>query len=89
MAAEKTKMWDCECIDDLPFETRVRDGEFIERPADCPSEVPWSISCFQCDCDGPDSCIVAMLEGWTGIRLDLTGGGWNYLGHCPEHGEAS
>src|SRR5262245_62123860 len=30
-----------------------------------PRDVPFSISCYECDCDGPESLDQAIAEGWT------------------------
>jgi hypothetical protein len=50
-----------------------------------PSEVPFSISCVECDCDSPVSLEQAMALGWTSIQATPDGLAENHLGYCPEH----
>ena len=49
-------------------------------------DVPFSLSCYECDCDSPDCYDEAIHSGWTLIQFTPDGLGENYLGLCPECG---
>lgn len=53
-----------------------------------PRDVPFSISCYECDCDTPDSLDEALAAGWTAIEYTPDGLAENFLGFCPEHGDS-
>ncbi|MCY2963317.1 MAG: hypothetical protein NT069_06635 [Planctomycetota bacterium] len=57
----------------------------MTNPLDLPRDVPFSISCYECDCDSPDSMEEAIAAGWTEIIFTPDGILENYLGYCPEH----
>lgn len=57
----------------------------MSNPLDLPRDVPVSISCYECDCDSPDSMEEALAAGWTEIIFTPDGIIENYLGYCPEH----
>lgn len=48
-----------------------------------PSEVPFTISCYECDDDGPQSYEAAVNAGWTEILFTPESLAENYLGLCP------
>ena len=48
-----------------------------------PRDVPFTLSCFECDCDSPDSHEDALQQGWTMIRHYPEGASENFLGLCP------
>jgi hypothetical protein len=50
-----------------------------------PRDVPFSISCYECDIDSPESLDQALAEGWTDIQYTPDGLAENFLGFCPEH----
>ena len=54
--------------------------DFVPGPAD----VPFTISCYECDNDGPDSYDDAVKAGWTKIQFTPEGLAENYLGLCPQ-----
>lgn len=47
-------------------------------------DIPFTLSCADCDVDSPHSYDAAVQSGWT--RIQFTPDGWseNYLGLCPE-----
>ena len=47
-------------------------------------DVPFSVSCTDCDIDSPFSYDEALRDGWTGIEFFPQGIAENYLGLCPE-----
>jgi hypothetical protein len=47
-------------------------------------DVPFTLSCYGCDCDSPDSYEEAIAAGWTDIQFTPDGLAENYLGFCPE-----
>jgi hypothetical protein len=49
-----------------------------------PRDVPFSLSCVDCDCDSPDSLEAALAAGWTDIQYTPDGLAENFLGYCPE-----
>lgn len=49
-----------------------------------PRDVPFSISCYDCDIDSPDSLDEALAAGWTEIQYTPDGLAENFLGFCPE-----
>ena len=51
---------------------------------DIPPDVPFSLSCTDCDADSPDSYQEAIAEGWTGIEFFPEGIAENFLGICPD-----
>ena len=57
----------------------------MEIPADLPRDVPFSISCFECSCDSPDSLEEAAALGWVEIMFYPEGLGENFMGYCPRH----
>ena len=55
------------------------------NPSEIRKDVPFSISCYECDCDSPESLEQAIAEGWTNIQFTPDGFSENFLGFCPEH----
>lgn len=49
-----------------------------------PGDVPFSLSCTECDCDSPDSYEEALSDGWTQITYYPEGFSENFLGVCPD-----
>ena len=49
-----------------------------------PRDVPFSLSCTECDCDSPDSYEAALSDGWTQIEYYPEGSSENFLGLCPD-----
>jgi len=49
-----------------------------------PRDVPFSLSCTECDCDSPDSYEEAIRDGWTEIVYYPEGSSENFLGLCPD-----
>ena len=53
-------------------------------PVPLPDGVPFTLSCYGCDCDSPESYDEAVQAGWTLIQFTPDGLAENYLGLCPE-----
>ncbi|MBI1315021.1 hypothetical protein GC176_27335 [bacterium] len=51
-----------------------------------PDGVPFSLSCCECDAEGPGTFAEAIAEGWTGIEFTPEGLAENFFGLCPQHG---
>ena len=49
-----------------------------------PRDVPFSLSCTECDCDSPDTYEDAVRVGWTEITFYPEGSSENFLGLCPD-----
>lgn len=49
-----------------------------------PRDVPFSLSCAECDGDSPDSYDEAVQDGWTQITYYPEGTSENFLGLCPD-----
>ena len=79
----------CHCsppVELTPVGDQLSDEETrMNNPRDVPCDVPFSISCYVCDCDSPDSMEEALAAGWTEIIFTPEGLGENFLGYCPEH----
>ncbi|MCA9078013.1 MAG: hypothetical protein R3C02_26335 [Planctomycetaceae bacterium] len=48
-----------------------------------PEDVPFTISCIECDMDSPETYDQAVADGWTQIQFYPQGSSENYLGICP------
>ncbi len=48
-----------------------------------PRDVPFSLSCVECDVDSPDTYEDAVDDGWTQIVYYPQGCSENFLGLCP------
>ncbi len=59
--------------------------QVLVAPNGIPPDVPFSLSCCECDADGVDSFEQAIAEGWTSIDFYPQGAGENFIGLCPEH----
>jgi hypothetical protein len=57
----------------------------MAEPEKRPEDVPFSISCYECDCASPESMEQAIRDGWTEIQFTPDGLAENFLGYCPEH----
>jgi hypothetical protein len=55
----------------------------MAKPPEIPSDVPFTLACFNCDADGPETYEAAVQQGWVDIKYD-DGIGWNFLGICPD-----
>ena len=49
-----------------------------------PRDVPFSLSCTECDGDSPHSYNDAVKDGWTQIVYFPEGSSENFLGLCPD-----
>ena len=49
-----------------------------------PRDVPFSLSCTECDGDSPESYEEAVRDGWTQITYYPEGFSENFLGLCPD-----
>lgn len=56
-------------------------------PDGIPEGVPFSVSCCDCDVDGPATYQQAVAEGWTNIAFYPQGLSENFLGQCPQHSQ--
>lgn len=61
--------------------------QVIAAPNGIPPDIPFSLSCCECDADGVDSFEHAIAEGWTSIDFYPQGAGENFIGLCPEHSD--
>ena len=59
----------------------------IADPNGIPTGVPFTLSCFECSEEGPDTYDEAICEGWTEIEFRPECCAENFLGACPEHSE--
>ena len=50
-----------------------------------PTGLPFSLTCFDCDADGPASFEAAVIEDWTDIEFRPENLAANFLGSCPDH----
>jgi len=48
-----------------------------------PQDVPFTLSCIECDGDSPDTYKDAVRDGWTQIEYFPKGYSENFLGLCP------
>ena len=48
------------------------------------NDIPFTLSCIDCDVDSPRSYDEAVHSGWTTIQFTPDGLSENYLGICPE-----
>ena len=56
----------------------------MSDPVPLSDDVPFTLSCYGCDCDSPQSYEEAIRDGWTLIQFTPDGVAENYLGLCPE-----
>ncbi len=56
----------------------------MSDPVFLSNDVPFSLSCYECDSDSPPSYEAAVQAGWTEIQYTPDGLAENYLGLCPE-----
>ena len=49
-----------------------------------PRDVPFSLSCYECDGDSPETYEDAVRDGWTDIRYTPESNWENFLGLCPD-----
>ncbi len=61
--------------------------QVLADPNGIPPDVPFSLSCCECDADGIDSFEQAIAEDWTLIAFYPQGVGENFVGLCPEHSD--
>ena len=61
----------------------------LAAPHGIPADVPFTLSCFDCDADGPETFEAALEEGWRDIEFVPSGLSSNFLGCCPDHGESN
>ena len=54
-------------------------------PFDPLRDVPFVISCVECDCDSPESYEEALVAGWTHITFAPFALAENFFGFCPQH----
>lgn len=59
----------------------------MSEPIFLSDDVPFTLSCYECDCESPHCYDEAVNAGWTLIQFTPEGLGENYLGLCPECGE--
>lgn len=59
----------------------------LANPNGIPKDVPFSLTCFDCDADGPASFGAAVSEGWTDIEFRPESAAENFLGSCPDHSD--
>lgn len=57
----------------------------LADPNGIPAGVPFSLSCTECDTDGPASFVMATKAGWTRIRFTPEAIAENFFGLCPQH----
>jgi len=49
-----------------------------------PRDVPFTLSCTECDRDTPDTYEEAVRDGWTQIEYYPEGYSENFIGFCPD-----
>ena len=54
-------------------------------PKDQPVDVPFSLSCCECDAESPATLDEAQATGWTGIQYAPDLPMANFVGYCPTH----
>ena len=57
----------------------------VTFPFDPLRDMPFVISCVECDCDSPDSYDEAIVAGWTHITFAPFALAENFFCFCPEH----
>ena len=62
---------------------RQRTRSVLNDPNRIPQDVPFSLTCGQCNNQGPDTHEEALSEGWTGIEYVPDLMSENFLGICP------
>ncbi len=62
---------------------RRRATVVLESPNGIPQDVPFSLTCCDCNNEGPDTYDEATAEGWSGIEYVPHLSSENFLGRCP------
>jgi len=62
---------------------RQRAKSVLESPHGIPPDIAFSLTCSECNNDGPDTFDEAIAEGWTGIEYVPHLTSENFLGSCP------
>lgn len=77
----------CSCHElvDNPFTPSPGQHPMITDPRDLPPDVPFSLSCCECDAENPDTLEEALAAGWTEITHAPDLPMANFVGYCPEH----
>ena len=56
----------------------------MSEPIFLSDDVPFTLSCINCDSESPETYAEAVQAGWTLIQYTPNGLSENYLGLCPE-----
>ena len=56
----------------------------MDDPTAGHGDVPFTLSCCDCDCESPASFDAAVAAGWILIQFDPDGLSENYVGLCPQ-----
>ena len=62
---------------------RRRATSVLDNPRRIPHDVPFTLTCSDCNNEGPDSEDEARNEGWRDISYEPTSVSENFLGVCP------
>ncbi len=62
---------------------RQRAYRVLDAPSGIPHDVPFTLTCSVCYCQGPESSSQAMAEGWRHIEYVPASPSENFLGTCP------
>jgi len=62
---------------------RKRATVVLESPNGIPQDVGFSLTCSECNNEGPESYDEAIAEGWAGIEYVPHLSSENFLGSCP------
>ena len=58
-------------------------NQVLNDPSGIPQGVPFTLSCCNCDVDGPIEYYKAVDDGWFRIRFVPQSPGENFIGLCP------
>ncbi len=62
---------------------RQRARSVLDAPSGIPSDVPFTLTCCDCNNEGPDTHVEAVTEGWTDIEYVPNMTSETFLGVCP------
>lgn len=57
--------------------------QVLNDPDGIPHGIPFTLSCCNCDVDGPSDYYKAVDAGWFRIRFVPQNAGENFIGLCP------
>ncbi|EMI24413.1 hypothetical protein [Rhodopirellula europaea] len=60
-----------------------RANEVLDNPAGIPDSVPFTLTCANCNNEGPSTVCDALEEGWSHFQYVPAGMSEKFLGYCP------